>query len=145
MAFGAFNQGGAARVFVGTVSPPATLIGGLQSANYAGTRQATTDDFYEGQPSDTSVGKASRRWTLQGKVSSGDDGLPILKTAFDDDTGPIIFLEGSIEGTNGEILPVRVSAFEIGFPNPNQKGTYSITAEQAGDPADAAGGGILDA
>jgi hypothetical protein len=145
MPFGTFQQGGASRIKVGTVTPPATLVGGLQSANYAGQRQTQTDDFYNGQPSDTSVGKASRRWQLQGKASTGDDGLIVLKTAFDDDTGPILYASGSFEGTNGEILPCRVANFETGWPNPNQKSTYSVTMEQAGDPVDAAGGGLYDA
>lgn len=142
---GTYSQGGAAQILIGSSSPPATKLGGVKSANYAGTRSTTVDDFYNQEASDTSIGKASRRWNIQGIASNGDTGLAIAKVAFDDDTGPIIFVAGSLEGTNGEILPCRVSNFEIGFPDANRKCTYTVQTEQADDPTDMAGGGIIDA
>lgn len=145
MAFGTFAQGSAWRVNVGTTSSPATLVGGLQSVAYPRSRTTETDDFMNGQASDTSVGKANRRVTLQGKVSQDDDGLAVLETAYNDDTGPIIYVSISQNGTTAEILPVRVSQFDVGLPNVNQKGTYTVTLEQAGDPADAGGGALLEA
>jgi hypothetical protein len=145
MAFGTFAQGSGWRVKLGTTASPATLVGGLQNVQYDRTRETSTDDFMNGQASDDSVGKANRRITLTGKVSQGDDGLAIAETAFNDDTGPIIYAEISQNGTTGEILPVRVSGFPLGLPNVNQKGTYTITLTQAGAPVDSAGGGILEA
>lgn len=145
MPLGTFAQGSAWRVKVGTTSPPATLVGGLQSVSYPRSRQTSTDDFMNGQASDTSVGKANRRMQLQGRVSLADSGLAILETAYNDDLGVPIYASICQSATGGEILPVRVSQFDVGLPNVNQKGTYTATLEQAGDPADAAGGALLTA
>ena len=144
MPFGTFNQGGAAQIMIGTTSPPATLIGGVKTGNYRTQRSTNTDDFYNQQASDVSIGKASRSWTVTGIASSGDTGLLVVKAAIDDDTGPTIYLSGSLEGTKGEILPARVSNLEIGFPDANRKCTYSFQVDQALDPTDLAGGGIFD-
>lgn len=145
MPLGTFAQGSAWRVKVGATSPPSTLVGGLQSVSYPRSRQTSVDDFMNGQASDTSIGKATRRVQLQGRVSLSDDGLAILNTAFEDDTGAPIYVSVGQTGTTGESLPSRVSQFDIGLPNVNQKGTYTVTLEQALDPAALAGGGILTA
>jgi hypothetical protein len=137
---GTYFQGGAARVRIGSSSPPGTLFGGLKQWDAQGTRTTAVDDFYNGEASDTSIGKANRRFTASGSWGQGDAALAIAKTAFDDDTGPIIFISYTHDGTNGEILPVRASNFQSSGPNPNQKGTYNTTFEQAGAPTDLAGG-----
>lgn len=143
MAFGTFNSPNAARVWVGTTATPTTLVGGLQSANLEGQRPTETDDFMNGQDSDVTVGKRTDRWTLQGKASSGDDGLAVLETAWADDTGPIIYVEGSIEGTNGEIVGVRVSNRSLRFTT-TSKVEYNYTLEQAIEAVEDADGGILE-
>ena len=137
---GTYFSGGAARVRIGTSSPPGTLFGGLKTWDAQGTRQTSVDDFYNGEASDTSIGKANRRFTAGGAWGQGDAALAIAKVAFDDDTGPTIYVSYTHDGTNGEILPVRASGFQTSGPNPNQKGTYNLTFEQAGDPTDLAGG-----
>lgn len=139
MAFGTFQSPNSARVKVGTTATPATLVGGLQSANLEGQRPTETDDFMNGQDSDTTVGKRTDRWTLQGKASNTDDGLIVLETAWKDDTGPIIYTSGSLEGTKGEVLGVRVSNRSLRFTT-NSKVEYNYTAEQAVEAADIAGG-----
>jgi hypothetical protein len=143
MAFGTFNSPNSARVKVGATSTPATLVGGLQSANLEGQRPTETDDFLNGQDSDVTVGKRTDRWTFQGKASSGDDGLTVLETAWKDDTGPIIYASGSIEGTNGEVLGIRVSNRSLRFTT-NSKVEYNYQLEQAVEAVDLGAGGILD-
>lgn len=143
MAFGTFNQGGAAQIKIGSSDPPGTLIGGVKTGNYRIQRGTNTDDFYNQQASDVSIGKASRSWTVTGIASSGDTGLMLVKASIDDDTGPTVYLSGSLEGTKGESLPCRLSNLEVGFPDANRKCTYSFQADQADDPTPFGGGDIF--
>jgi hypothetical protein len=143
MPFGTFNSGGLAQLKVGTADPPTVLLGGCKQASWAGTRPTSTDDFLNQQASDVSVGKATRKWDINGICSSSDTGLAVIKVAFDDDSGPIIYISGSLEGTKGESLPCRVSNLQIVLL-PSSKATYSFTAEQALAPTNLAGGGIFD-
>ena len=143
MSGGTFNQGGAAVMAIGTTDPPSIELEGVKSATYSKKRTTTTDDFYM-EASDVAIGKANRSWNIQGKCKSGAPGLILANASFEDDTGPIVYISGSLEGTKGESLPVRISGCDIGFPDVNQKCSYTITADQADDPTDLAGGGIFD-
>lgn len=142
MSGGTFNQGSAAKIKIGTADPPTIELEGVKSATLTKQRATSEDDFYM-EASDTSIGKASRRWNIQGRCKSGAPGLILADASFEDDTGPIIWISGSLEGTKGQSLQVRISNVEVGFPDANQKCTYTIQAEQAGDPTDLAGGAIF--
>ena len=75
---------------------------------------------------------------LQGDYASNDDGQAILKAAFD--AGTTIYASTAPNGTDGESLPVRVSQYKIGGPNPNGPPSLSVTLNQATDPSDVGGG-----
>jgi hypothetical protein len=143
MSGGTFNAGSVAKVLVGTADPPTIELEGCKTAAYRGTRPSSNDDFYM-EPSVTDVGKATRTIPLTGKCKSGAPGLILLKANFDDDTGTTIFGAVSIEGSKGDVLPSRVSDFEVGLPDVNGKCTYSFTLQQAADPTQLAGGDTFD-
>jgi hypothetical protein len=125
---------------VGTSStPPApnTPVGGLLSWDWVGDSPTTRRD-YIGQGSSTAVGKTARTITVPVDYEVGDTGQALLAAAFV--SKAIIFVRLLPDGTNGEILPVRVAHQEIHAPDANGFNTATWTLEQAGDPTAVAGG-----
>jgi hypothetical protein len=138
MAFGTVPQGTEVVLKVGT-STADTLVGACTTWDYTGDRQTTERDYYNGFDSTTTTGPAKRSMQLQGDYAVNDDGQAILKAAFD--AGTTIYASVAPNGTDGESLPVRVSQYKAGGSNPNSPATFSVTLNQAADPA-AVGGGL---
>jgi len=143
MSGGTFNQGTVAKIRVGPSDPPSIELEGVKSATLTGTRDSSKDDFYM-EASDTSIGKKSLDWQIDGKCKSGAPGLILLEAAFHDDTGVPVWISGSLEGTKGRSVQVRVSNLVLGFPDVNNKCTYSFQAKYAGADTALAGGTIFD-
>jgi hypothetical protein len=118
-------------VHVGTVNPPTTPVGGLLSWDHVGDSPTNRRD-YIGQASATATGKTARTITIPVDYEVGDTGQAVLAAAFI--SKAIIYAKVLPDGTNGEILPVRVSHQEIHAPDANGFNTASWTLEQAGDP-----------
>lgn len=143
MSGGTFNQGTVAKIKVGPSDPPSVELEGVKSATLTGTRDTTKDDFYM-EASDSSVGAKSMNWQIDGKCKSSAPGLILLEAAFHDNTGTPIWISGSIDGTKGRSVQVRVSNLALGFPDVNNKCTYSFQASYAGSDTALAAGTIFD-
>lgn len=132
MPLGVPAPGSVAVLHVGTTSGTVTTpVGGNKTWDWVGDSPQTTDDFY-GQASVISVGKTTRTITLNVVYETADSGHAILYAAFI--SKATIWVKILPDGTNGEILPVKVGHQEIHGPDVNQHTTASWTLAQQGDP-----------
>ncbi len=82
MAFGTVPNGTTNRIWVGATSGAATvLIGGLQQYRFANSADTSTEDFYDGFSSITTVGTPVYSGSGSGKWADGDSGLAIIAAA----------------------------------------------------------------
>jgi hypothetical protein len=137
MALGTPVLGTSAVVQVGTTSNPTTPVGGLVSWTY-GVDTPTTARNYYGQASVNTVGKANRTIQFTLDYETGDSGQLILAAAVI--SKATIYARILPDGTNGEILPVKVSGGSIAGPDVNGFSTVSYTLAQQADPTIVGGG-----
>jgi hypothetical protein len=140
MAFGTLPQPSATRIYVGTVGPPATLLGGVQGWGYTGDKETSEQTFYNTFPSVTSVGPAVRGVTFTLKYAKGDSGQDVLKANFDLATPTLIYSSVLVDGTTGEYVPAIVTAWSLDGPGSTEFANLNVTLAVQGDPVDVAGG-----
>lgn len=137
MPIGNVLDGSSWNVLVGTVNPPTTPVGALTGFDYPSEAAANKRDYY-GTPTFFARGKKSGTFTFTMDAMSGDSGQQILLNAWI--TGNTIYAMLKQDLTNGETLPVKVTARPISGSDPNNPTAYSITLSQASDAIVVAGG-----
>jgi hypothetical protein len=137
MALGTPALGTAAVVQVGATSNPTTPVGGLVSWTYGADTPTSARNYY-GQASVNTVGKTNRtiQFTLDYEV--GDLGQLVLAAAVI--SKATIYARVLPDGTNGEILPVKVTGGSIAGPDVNGFSTVAYTLVQQADPTIVGGG-----
>ncbi len=139
MSFGVVPNGTVNRIWVGAAAGSATvLVGGLQQYRFASSADTSTEDFYDGFSSITTVGAPVYSGSGSGKWNDGDSGLAIIVAA--KETQAIISFAIAPNGTDGQGFSGRVSEFEISGGGVNEAANYSFTVVQADDPFDVGGG-----
>lgn len=138
MAFGTVPLGTANRIYVGTVAPPATLIGGLVSWDYPGNRDTATQAFYNLFPSIITVGEPTYRIDLTLKYAKSDTGQDVIKTGFDGAT--VVYCSILIDTTTGEYLPSYVAQWHPSGRSSTDAADLTVTLVGNGSPVDVAGG-----
>jgi hypothetical protein len=118
----------------GTYSP----VGALQGWEYGGEAQTTTEEFYNSFPSIITVGEPTNDGNYSGKWADGDTALALLLAAYKDKT--VIFGKFAPNGTDGEILPMRVSRFRLTGSGVRQAANYQFSVVQSDAPVDAGTG-----
>lgn len=118
-------------LLVGTTSVPATPLGGLLSWTWSES-VPTTERRYIGQAASTAIGPASRSVTLNFDYEAGDTGQKVLHDART--AGTQIWFKALPDGTNGETLPCKVGAREIGAPDADGYQTVTFTLNQTAAP-----------
>ncbi len=137
MALGTQVLGTAAVIQVGATSNPTAPVGGLVTATYDNETPTQKRDYY-GQASSNTVGKTNRTVQLTCDYETADTGQTALHAAVTSKN--TIYIRVLPDGTNGEILPVKVSGGSIGFPDVNNYSTVAFTLLQQGDPGVVGGG-----
>jgi hypothetical protein len=137
MALGTPQLGTAAVIQVGATSNPTTPLGGLVSWTY-GVDTPTSARNYYGQASVNTVGKANRTVQFTLDYEQGDSGQLVLAAAVI--SKATIWTRVLPDGTNGEILAVKVSGGSIAGPDVNGFSTISYTLVQQADPTIVGGG-----
>ena len=140
MPFGTVPLGTAARVYVGTTAPPATLVGGLVSYSYPGSKDTEETKFHNAFAAITSVDTPVRSVTLNMKYAKGDTGQDVLKANFDLDAPTVIYVSILPDGTTGEYLTGIVSAYELSSGGSGSLPDLSVTIVQQAAPVDIGGG-----
>ena len=132
MPFGTVPNGSSNRLFVGTSSGAVNVpVGGLQGWEYGGEGETTEETFYNDFPSITTVGDPVNDGSFSGKWADGDSGLVILKAGYN--TQDVIYAAYQPNGTDGEILPCRVSRFRLTGGGVEQAAGYQFSLVQADD------------
>lgn len=130
MPFGTVPNGTDNSLLVGTAAPPTTPVGGLQGWEYGGEGDTTEEAFYNDFPSITTVGDPVNDGSFSGKWADGDSGLIILKNAYT--AKSVIYAAWAPDGSNGEIMPSRVSRFRLTGGGVETAADYQFSLTQAG-------------
>ncbi len=138
MPFGTVPASTTARVKVGTASPAATLVGGLQGFEWGESSDTTVDKFYNLFASVTTVSPLIVSVPLSGKYTVADSGQAILRAASAAQT--TVFVVISPDGTNGGQVECRVSNWKVTGSGVDGATDWSCQLDQVSDPTTAGTG-----